>query len=344
MKRILSLILILSLLLTLPLLAACNRDGNGDGADNGETPEQNGGTLNKELPVRVWTLNGTTGFGLAPLMEKDKNGTASLNYTFTVDSDPTNVRDALINGTADIGAVPTNVASALFNATGGNIVLLAINTRGVLYLVANTEKVAAPTSLADLSGKTVYCPAQNPTFITKALLQKAAVQGVTLDSTTYAKPADLQAAVAQGLVDYAILPEPMVTIATASAVEGVKVTAALDITKEWDAHFTHGSLVQGCVVARKDFVKKNPNEIAEFLKEYKTSLEYVVSNPQEGAAAIASAGIFANANVAARAIPKCNLAFVTGAEMKTAMQEFLGAMPLASIGGALPTDTFYYGA
>ncbi len=326
MKRIISLVLLFTLVLTLPLFAACNKD------------------YDAELDVRVWTLNGTTGFGMAPLIQNDKDGNAALNYTFTVETDATNVRDAIINGTADIGAVPTNVASALYNATDGNVVLLAINTRGVLYLVANTAKVTAPTSLADLAGKTVYCPAQNPTFITKALLDKAAVADVTLNSTTYAKPADLQAAVAQGLVDYAVLPEPMVTIAKASATEGVTVTSALDITVEWDKHFTEGSLVQGCVVARKEFVEQHPNEVAKFLEEYEASLNYVTENPAEAAGMIVSAEIFAKEAVAKNAIPKCNLTFMTGADMKTAMAEFLAAMPKTSIGGALPADDFYYGA
>jgi ABC-type nitrate/sulfonate/bicarbonate transport system substrate-binding protein len=79
------------------------------------------------------------------------------------------VRDALINGSADIGAVPTNLAAALYNATKGEILLLALNTKGVLYLVTNAN-VEAPASLADLAGKMVYCPTQNPAFITKALL------------------------------------------------------------------------------------------------------------------------------------------------------------------------------
>lgn len=338
MKRILSLLLLLSLLITLPILSACKKsDGSPD--DNAPTSTE----LDTNLKINVWTLNGTTGFGMAPLMQNKTDGKAALNYQFTVDTNAANVRDALINGTADIGAVPTNVASVLYNKTQGDVVILAINTRGVLYLVANTAKVAAPTSLADLSGKTVYVPAQNPTFITKALIDKAGVSNVTLNSTDYAEPAALQQAVAQGLVDYAILPEPLLTIANASRAEGVTLTTALDITAEWDKHFTAGSLVQGCVVARREFVEKHPNEVAKFLEEYKASVEFVIASPAEASQMIVSAGIFAKAPVAEKAIPKCNLTFLTGAQMKSAMQTFLAAMPVASIGGALPADDFYFG-
>lgn len=328
MKKLIAFLLTLTILAALPLLAGCQK-------------------IDKDLPIRVWTLNGTTGFGMAQLIDADTKGEAVLNYEFTVETSAPNVQAALINGTADIAALPTNAASALYNKTEGKIVLLALNTRGVLYLVANTAKVTAPASLADLSGKTVYVPATNPTFITKALIDKAAVSGVTLDSTTYAEPAALRDAVASGLVDYAVLPEPMVTIAASKAAQanqGVTPTAALDLTAEWDKHFTEGSLVQGCIVARKAFVEEHPNEVKQFLEEYEASINFVVENPANASEMIKAAGIFEQAPVAAKAIPKCNFCYIDGKEMKTAMETFLSAMPVNSIGGALPAEDFYYGA
>ena len=40
-----------------------------------------------ELPVRVVTLNGTTGFGMAGLIAAHEAGETALNYSFTVDTD-----------------------------------------------------------------------------------------------------------------------------------------------------------------------------------------------------------------------------------------------------------------
>ncbi len=332
MKKIIALILALTMLAALPLLTAC-------------------GKYDEELPIRVWTLNGTTGFGMAQLIDADKNGEAALNYEFTVESIPANVTAALISGDADIAALPTNAAANLYNKKNDSIVLLALNTQGVLYLVANTAKVTAPTSLADLSGKTVYCPAENPAMIAQALIEKSGVTGITLD-TSIAAPAALQAAVAAGKVDYAILPEPMVTIAQSKAAEGVTLTSALDITAIWNEHFEEGSLVQGCVVARKAFVDEHPNEVKKFLKEYEASIEFAMEKPAEASQMIVDGSntttqspIFAGAAaVAEKAIPKCNLCFVKGKDMKTAMSAYLAAMPLDKIGGALPADGFYYGA
>ncbi len=291
-----------------------------------------------DTEVRVFTLNGTTGFGIAPLICSHRKGEAKLNYTFTTEKDATHVRDAIINGSADIAAVPTNVAAALYNATSGGVKVLALNTAGVLYVVTTGGTV---NSLSDLIGKTLYTPAQNPAFITGALLREAGVSGVTLDSTTYAEPTALRDAVASGLVEYAVLPEPMVTIAKAAA-QDVTLTVSLDLTAEWDKYFAPGSLVQGCVVVRAAFLAEHPDAVATFLEEYRASVDIVKNDPASAARLIAEAEILNNADVAAAALPNCHIIYKTGEEMKTALSAFLAKMPLASIGGALPDDDFYY--
>lgn len=176
-----------------------------------------------DLTVKVYTLNGTTGFGMAKLMNDAAAGNASLNYEFTVKSDAADVLAAIINGDADIAALPTNAAANVYNKTGGKVAILAINTLGCLYLMNNTG--VKVDSIADLKGKTVYVPAQNPTFIfTYLCRQNGLVIGtdITIDSTTYSTPALLRDAVAAGEVDYAVLPEPMVTIAQNAAVKAEK--------------------------------------------------------------------------------------------------------------------------
>lgn len=338
MKKLFSVLLALLMLLS---LVACKSKGDATPADG--TPADTGTEQQAATPasVRVATLNGTTGFGMAPLISKNKAGQASLPYTFSVETDATVVRDGLINGTFDIGAVPTNVAAVIYNRTNGGVKILAVNTRGVLYLVTKSETAV---TLADLSGQTVYCPAQNPDFITKALIKKANVANVTIDSTTYAAPADLRDAVAAGLVDYAVLPEPMVTIAKSKAKQAdVTLTVSVDLTAEWDKYYPVGSLVQGCVVARTEFINAYPAAVTKFLEEYAASIGAVIADPESAAAQIVEGGIFAQAPVAKAAIPKCNLCYLAGADMKSAMQTFLAAMPLPSIGGALPDDAFYYG-
>ena len=286
--------------------------------------------------TRVFTLNGTTGFGMAGMIAANENKVCP-EYTFTVETDPSVVTAALVSGDCDIAALPTNAAAALYNKTGGAVQVLALNTRGVLYLVTDgKEKIE---SIADLNGKTVYAPAQNPSFIFAALC-KASDVDVTIDNS-YAQPAELNTAVAAGQVGLAVLPEPMVTMARS---QNPALTVALDLTAEWDKVFEPGSLVQGCVVVRREFAEAHPDAVKAFLTDYETSVKLLTEDTEAAAKAIEETGIFAKAAVAAKAIPNCNVCFVTGEDMQRELAAFLQIMADTapqSIGGKLPGEDFY---
>ena len=97
-------------------------------------------------------------------------------------------------------------------------------------------------------------------------------------------------------------------------------------------------------MARKDFVEENQEAISAFLKEYQASTEYTNNNIEDAAALIEKFDIV-SAAVAQKAIPYCNITFISGEEMKTAMngyREVLYEQNPASVGGTLPADDFYY--
>ena len=312
-----------------------------------DIPESNEPATNPT--INVYTLNGTTGFGMAKLMSDAKSGTTTEKYNFSVQTDASNVTAAILNGSADIAALPTNAAANLYNKSEGGVVVLAVNTLGCLYLLTNQNETI--TSFESLRGKTVYVPAQNPTFIFTYLCQQNGLkigEDITINSSTYAQPAALKDAVAAGLVDIAVLPEPMVTIAinTAKNTEnGTTITNAMDLTAEWNKVSPEGSLVQGCVVVRRAFLEQYPEAVENFLKEYKASITYLSTNVDEASQMIVDNGIFTNAGVAKKALPNCNVCFLDGDAMKSAMQTYLevlfGIAP-ASVGGKLPEDSFYY--
>ena len=289
-------------------------------------------------PINVMVLNGTTGFGMANLMDAAAKGEAAQEYNFTVETDASNIVAALANGSTDIAALPTNAAAAVYNKTQGKVQVLALNTLGVLYLV--TDGSVKVESIADLAGQTVYAPAQNPSFIFQHIVDANGVENVTIDNT-YAQPADLNTAVASGEVSIAVLPEPMVTVAGS---KNPDLVVALDLTAEWDKVSEPGSLVQGCVVVRKDFVAQNTTAVQTFLSEYGASIEALTTDVEGTAAKIEANGIFAKAAVAAKAIPNCNVCFIVDSEMQEALSQFLtimhGVAP-ASVGGSIPGDDFY---
>ena len=119
----------------------------------------------------------------------------------------------------------------------------------------------------------------------------------------------------------------------------------MDLTEEWDKVFTPGSLVQGCAVVRTEFAAEHPDLVEEFLADYADSVALVNDDPAQAAKDIETAGIFPKAAIAEMAIPKCNICFITGDQMKTQLNAFYEIMFEAapqSIGGTVPGDDFYF--
>ena len=87
-----------------------------------------------------------------------------------------------------------------------------------------------------------------------------------------------------------------------------------------------------------------PQQLAKFMEEYSNSVNFVLENTEDAAQLIGGYEIV-KAPIAQKALPYCNITFMTGSEMKTAMEGYLGVlyeMNPASVGGAMPDADFYY--
>ena len=338
MKKLISLILAGIMLFS---LAACSTANN-----ESSIPENTGGaeTVSKlDVNCNVYAIKGPTGVGMVSLMDKAKKGDAGLNYNFNLVGDNTEIIAKISSGEANIAAVATNVASTLYNKTNGGISVLAINTLGVLTLIAKGEEIS---SIADLKGKTVYSTGQgaNPEYILNYVLEKNGLKaGEDIKIEFVSQPQELVAKVTTSDKAIAVAPQPVATNIT------VKDTAAkivLDMNDEW-AKVSDTDLVMGCIIARNDFINENPEAVKLFLKEYKASIEAVNSDVASAATLCAEYEIVSPAPVAQKAIPYCHIVYQDGKELKTnlsAYLKFLFDRNPQSIGGTLPADGFYYGA
>lgn len=332
MKKTLSIFLVVVMLLA---FAACGKKAAETPETSTEAPAQY-----KSVDINVATLAGPTGIGMAKLMDEQKNGNAANNYNFTLCSDPaTEVVPGVVSGEYQIASVPVNLAAALYNKTQGGVEILAVNTAGVLYILENGNEI---NSIADLAGKTVYATGQGstPEYILSYLLEK---NGLTdkVKVEYEASHDELAAKAASGKVSIAMLPEPKVT---ATLIQNKDMRIALDLTKEFESA-TNLTLIQGCVIARKDFCEKNPEAVKKFLEEYKASIDFAVNNVEVAATLCETYSIIPKAAIAKKAIPNCNIVYIAGEDMKKSvsanLQIFFDADP-KSIGGKMPSDDFYY--
>lgn len=291
------------------------------------------------VPVRVAALMGPTGMGMAPMMERAEKGELTDELSFLITGAPDDIVAKIVSGEVDIAAAPINLASTLYQRTEGDVVMLAVNTLGVLYVLEAGEEIQA---IGDLAGRTLYATGQasTPEYMLSHILTQNGLSGaVTVEYL--AEHSELAALAAAGEVNLAMLPEPNVT---ATLMKNPDLRVALDLTEEWN-RISETEPVQGCIIARRAFVEENPEAIADFLARYGESTAYVNESPKEAAALIEKHGVMASAAAAEKAIPNCNIVCLTGEEMRTAASAMLQVLFEAnpkSVGGAMPGDDLYH--
>lgn len=299
----------------------------------------------EELPtsapesVRVMALSGPTAMGLTKLM--DKTETEELPYDFTIAAAVDEISPAIIQGNADICCVPANLGAVLCNKTEGGVTVLAVNTLGVLYLCENGNTVA---EMSDLRGKTIYSAGKGatPEFALNYILSENGIDPENdVNIEWKSEHAECVAALAADEDGVAMLPQPFVTVAQT---QNENITVVIDLNEEWDKLENGSALITGAVVARTEFVEAYPETVNSFLADYAYSVDFVNNNVAEAAQLVEKYGII-KAAVAEKAIPKCNIVCITGAEMKEKLSGYYGVLfeqKPESVGGALPADSFYY--
>jgi NitT/TauT family transport system substrate-binding protein len=293
------------------------------------------------VTIRVGSLSGPTSMGLVKLMEDAKNGETEVAYDFTIATAADEITTALIQGDLDIALIPANVASVLYNKTEGQVLVLDINTLGVLYMLESGNDIH---SVEDLAGRTIYLPGKGttPDYALQYLL---AQHGLTVDDVDLeykSEGTEVIAALAENPDAVGLLPQPA---ATSACIQNESLRVALDLTAEWDAVSADSSLVTGVTVVRKAFLEENEAAVRSFLAAHEASAAYTNENIEEAAELVADLGIVPKAAIAAKAIPYCNITCITGEEMKTALSGYLQVLEEQnpqSIGGVLPGDDFYY--
>lgn len=298
---------------------------------------------NPDVTVRVAGMTGPTGIGLVSLMDKSEKKEAELNYEFSLYASAQEIVPLLVKGELDIAAVPANLAAIQFNNNNGFIQTIAINNLGVLSVLEKGETV---NSVADLKGKVIYAPASGkgavPEFALNYILTQNGLdpsKDVTVEWKTEVK--EILAALKKTDGGIALLPQPAATTAL-TAVEGLR--EAININEAWNSLGEDSKLVTGVIVVRKEFADANPTLVAKFLEEYEASADFVNENVEDAVKLVAKYEIAEEA-IALKAIPKCNITFIKGSEMKTVLAAYLQTLYDAtpsSIGGSMPADGFYY--
>lgn len=302
------------------------------------------GKAEEKVTVKVGALKGATTLGLLPLEDKAANGEAGENYEFSMMTAADELLPMMIKGELDIALLPSNVASILYQKTNGGVTVIDINTLGVLYMVSGDSSV---TGVEDLAGKTIYLTGKGttPDYVLHYILSGNGMDADSDCTLEYKSEAtEVAALLAENPDAIGLLPQPFVTAACA---QNDALSVILDMNAEWEKlQGEDGSrLVTGVTVVRNEFLQEHENAVATFMEEHQASAQSMNSDVENGAKLAAASEIIAKEPIALEAIPKCNITYIDGADMKQALSGYLEVLyeqNPESIGGALPGDDFYY--
>ena len=244
----------------------------------------------------------------------------------------------------DIGFMPVNVAAKVYDSTNHKIICCGITGEGNLALITKNKNIK---SLKDLKGKTVFVAGlgATPEYITKYILEKEGIvlndeKGIFLD---FSLPTNqIVPELLAGKIDYAIVPEPFITIASEKSKNKINI---IDLQKDYFLKYFAQNYPLTVMVVRSDFAEENPDLLKTFLEQYKSALSWTLDNPSDAGQLCEKYNFGLKKNVVEKSIPKSNYVFIPAVKGKLIIESLLQLFieeDNSFLNGKLPEDDFYY--
>lgn len=322
-------------LLLLTGLAGCDSGSNQDKQPSPQTKAEN-------ITLDVGVLRGPSGISVIKMIHDNPVLGEGVKVNYSIEQSADVLSSKLLSKEMEMATIPANMAATLYNK-GVPYQLACMNTWGVMYVVSSDTAIK---SWSDLKGKTIGAVSKGASsdVVFKYLLNRNGVdpdQDVTLNYSP--SPVELTQLIMAGKTSVAVLPEPWVSVALN---KNPQLKIVLDLQQEWTK--IQGSdtpFAQTCLVVNREFASQHPQVVEKFLEEYAQSIAWVNQNPSAAADLIKEIDIGIPADIAAAAIPRCNLKYMSSQESKPAVDKYLQVLlqfSPESVGGKIPDDKFYY--
>lgn len=324
MKRILSLLIAVVLVLTLFVFFGCN---------------------NKEdKTIRIVLPDGTPALAVTKLI---KDGAIVGDEKIQIDIvAPSLINAEVAKGDAEFAILPTNAAANIISK-GGGYKIAATNIFGVLYVIG--KNVTEETfDLNDLKGKVVSSIGlgNTPQFVFEAILEDAGIPFETSNtrkagsvSINYvADGSAVLAALGTAVADFGLVGEPVATNAGKKEYQ-----IAFDLQKGFsNLHlYTSGyeGYPQASLVVKSSFAKERSDFVSKIFSALQENATWVNNdlNKAEITNILASGG--SAVAFPAESIARCNVGFVRASAIKEDIKTYLSALYNVT----LTDDAFYLG-
>ena len=304
MKKLISLLLTLSLLLGLAALAGA-----------------------EDYAVKVSAPSGAPAIALASLAVESPE-----DYTFVAAD---TIAAEFASAAADFIIAPLNAGAKLYKAGKSTYKLAAMVCWGNLYIASQK----ADFQLSDINETGITLFGEN-TINASIALYALAENGITPASVEYlAGAANTQALLLSDENAVVLTAEPALTAAKMKN-EAITGYALNDL---YQASTGYDGFAQAALFVREETLRDHPDVVKAYLEKVAASCALCESDVAAVADAAVALEILPNAKVAQAAIPHCAIRFVPALEAKEQVERTAN-VDLSQFGGAVPADDFYYAA
>jgi len=343
MKRLIALLLVLSLVGL--IIAGCSTKDQPQG-DILEESQQGQGeedaekdTTTENVGIKVVTPGGPTTVSLIKMIKEKPVLGKNVEVEYEIIDSTDLLASKILSNEADFIVAPTNLISNLYNK-GVKYTLGASTVWGVLY-VAGSEDI---NSWDDLKGKELATIGRGltPDILFRFILKENGLdpdKDVTL--TYYSGPQELAQIMIAGKNSLGVVPEPVLTTVKT---KNENIKTIFDLQKEWEKVTGKFSYPQSALFIKNEIIEKYPDVVEAFLQEYEESINWVNENRSTAGEWVEELNIGLNAKVVEKAIPGCNLRYMTAQESKEYLEEYLKVLldfSPDSIGGKIPDEGLY---
>lgn len=228
----------------------------------------------------------------------------------------------LLASEADIGVLPFSKAVELYEESNGAIKIISTSAGISLQVITSNENI---TSVSSLKGEKVYS-AVGGTYAEDVVKYVFGKNGVNFDDVIVSDNLSYneiaQKAVA-GEIETCILPEPF---ASSVCTQNESFSRAISFNAEYEEAIGASSL-QGCFVARTEYIESNPELVNEFMGFCEIFTNYFTNFTEGAAVELNTNNYFSSSLLAYETIVNSNLKYAE----KDALVELVEANLAATI-------------
>lgn len=271
---------------------------------------------NEENFVKVGLLNGPSSIGMVQAMD-ELTYFENNKIHYIIKDNPQHLRALLQSGNMDMAILPMTMAYSMIE-NNINIKIFAITGWGNLFLVSRDSIV----DFNEIKDGIVSIPGegQTPDLVSRFLIEYLGLQNKISINYTYPSPLLLTSALVVNKVKFAVLPEPLASIAIS---KDSTLNRTIDIAQLWQESLPDIPLVQSVFVVRNSFYDKHQ----EWFKHYSDTLEKsileVIAHPAHALELAVKKELLPSKNLDSTIIINCQLDYVSQQNIANGMTEYL---------------------